>query len=66
MSVSPAPLHGELLSTHDDHRLAMSFALIGLRIPGVIVDNPGCVKKSFPLFWDELDRLLEESSQRGR
>ena len=66
MSVSPAPLHGELLSTHDDHRLAMSFALIGLRIPGVIVDNPGCVKKSFPLFWDELDSLLEESSQRGR
>jgi 3-phosphoshikimate 1-carboxyvinyltransferase len=44
----------------------MSFALIGLRIPGVIVDNPGCVKKSFPLFWDELDSLLEESSQRGR
>jgi len=66
MTVRPAPLHGELLSTHDDHRLAMSFALIGLRVPGVMIDDPGCVKKSFPLFWDELDRLLEESSHTGR
>jgi len=66
MRVTPAPLHGELLSTHDDHRLAMSFALIGLRVPGLAIDNPGCVKKSFPLFWDELDRLIDESSHTGR
>ncbi|HTY60321.1 MAG TPA: 3-phosphoshikimate 1-carboxyvinyltransferase [Bacteroidota bacterium] len=62
MTVRPAPLHGELLLTHDDHRLAMSFATIGLRVPGVQVDDPGCVRKSYPAFWEELDGLVEESA----
>jgi 3-phosphoshikimate 1-carboxyvinyltransferase len=35
----------------------MSFALIGLRVPGVEVENPECVRKSFPEFWTEFDRL---------
>ena len=62
MTVRPAPLHGGVLSTHDDHRLAMSFATIGLRVAGVTIDDPGCVRKSFPAFWDELDTLLDESA----
>jgi 3-phosphoshikimate 1-carboxyvinyltransferase len=65
ITVRPAPLHGELLSAHDDHRLAMSFALAGLRVPGVKIDDPACVRKSYPAFWDELDRLLEQSAHRG-
>jgi len=59
--VAPVPLRGAELDAHDDHRLAMSFALIGLRVPGVTVLGPDCVNKSFPLFWEELDRLA-----RGR
>lgn len=66
MTVRPAPLHGAALSTLEDHRLAMSFAVIGLRVPGVTIDDPGCVRKSYPAFWEELDRLLDQSAQRGR
>jgi 3-phosphoshikimate 1-carboxyvinyltransferase len=57
MEVNPVPLRGARLDVHDDHRLAMSFALIGLRVPGVEVENPECVRKSFPEFWTEFDRL---------
>lgn len=37
--------------TYDDHRMAMSFAVAGLRLPNVIINNPGCVAKTFPDFW---------------
>ncbi len=37
---------------HDDHRLAMSLAVVGLKVPGVRIQNPACVSKSFPQFWD--------------
>ncbi len=57
LEITPAPLHGAQLDTYDDHRLAMSFALIGLRVPGVKVQNPQCVKKSFPGFWKEFEKL---------
>jgi 3-phosphoshikimate 1-carboxyvinyltransferase len=66
MTVRQARLHGALLETHDDHRLAMSFAVVGLRVPGVRIEDPGCVRKSYPLFWEELERLLEQSGQSGR
>jgi 3-phosphoshikimate 1-carboxyvinyltransferase len=40
-----------LIDTYQDHRMAMSFAVAGLRIPGIVIDNPGCVAKTFPDFW---------------
>lgn len=43
--------------TYDDHRMAMSLALIGLRRPNVLVRNPSCVNKTYPGFWRELARL---------
>lgn len=43
--------------TYNDHRMAMSLALVGLRVPGVKVRNPGCVGKTYPGFWDDLMRL---------
>lgn len=55
--VIPAPLHGAEFDPRDDHRLAMSLALIGLRVPGVAVRRAECVSKSFPGFWDHFDRL---------
>jgi 3-phosphoshikimate 1-carboxyvinyltransferase len=51
------PLHGTDVDTYDDHRLAMSLAVIGLRIPGVRIQNPACVNKSFPQFWDLWENL---------
>lgn len=59
LAITPVPLHGAVLSTHDDHRLAMSFALIGLRVPGVVIENPDCVRKSYPMFWKELEAVAE-------
>lgn len=55
--IEPAALHGAQLDTYDDHRLAMSFAIIGLRVPGISIENPRCVKKSFPAFWREFEKL---------
>ena len=43
---------GATIATYDDHRMAMSFAVMGAKIPGVIIENPSCVSKSFPEFWE--------------
>lgn len=48
---------GALIATYNDHRLAMSFALAGLRTPGISIADPGCVAKSFPEFWHYFDTL---------
>ena len=50
-------LTGAEVDPHDDHRLAMSLAVIGLRVPGIGIRQAECVNKSFPLFWDYWDRL---------
>lgn len=50
-------LRGARIESHDDHRVAMSFALLGLRLPGVTITQPGCVSKTFPGFWDALASL---------
>ena len=57
--VHPAPeqMHGALVQTYDDHRMAMSFAVLGLRVPGIEIADPGCVAKTFPHFFDVLDTL---------
>jgi len=54
LTITPAPLRGCAVDTYNDHRMAMSLALIGLRVPGVIVRNPGCVAKTYPGFWEDL------------
>ena len=42
------------LATYDDHRLAMAFAAVGARVPGVVIEHPGCVAKTYPHFWRDL------------
>jgi 3-phosphoshikimate 1-carboxyvinyltransferase len=54
---SPDKLHGATIATYNDHRMAMSFSLAGLRIAGVTIDDPGCVAKTYPGYWADLDRL---------
>jgi 3-phosphoshikimate 1-carboxyvinyltransferase len=53
----PATLHGAAVDPHNDHRLAMSLAVIGLRVPGVRIQNKSCVGKSFPNFWEIWETL---------
>ncbi len=47
------------IDTYDDHRMAMSFAVVGLARPGVTIRQPACVAKTFPEYFDYLDRLRE-------
>ncbi len=49
--------HGAHIDTYNDHRIAMSFAMAGLRMPGVIIKDERCVEKSFPEFWNVLRKL---------
>jgi 3-phosphoshikimate 1-carboxyvinyltransferase len=48
---------GAEIETYDDHRMAMSFAVAGLMVPGIVIQDPSCVRKSFPKFWEYLDSL---------
>ena len=45
------------IQTYNDHRMAMAFSLIGLRVPGITIENPACVSKTFPKFFEVLDSL---------
>jgi 3-phosphoshikimate 1-carboxyvinyltransferase len=57
MRISPGlPKPGQV-RTYDDHRMAMSFALLGLRVPGIEILNPACTSKTFPRYWAVLDGL---------
>jgi 3-phosphoshikimate 1-carboxyvinyltransferase len=57
LTITPGPLHGAVIDTYNDHRMAMSMALVGLRVPGVVIRNPGCVAKTYPGFFEDLQRL---------
>ena len=55
--VRPGPLRPAVIQTYDDHRMAMAFALLGLRTPGIEIADPECVGKTFPGYWSMLDGL---------
>ncbi|CAB4788902.1 unannotated protein [freshwater metagenome] len=55
-------LHGAELSTHDDHRLAMAWSLLALRVSGISIDEPEVVSKSWPEWWDVRSTLLNVSA----
>jgi 3-phosphoshikimate 1-carboxyvinyltransferase len=57
LKITPRPLHGAEIETYNDHRMAMSMALVGLNVPGIVILNPGCVVKTYPGFWEDLERL---------
>ena len=58
LAITPAPLHGGVFHTYDDHRLVMAGAVLGLRVPGVEVENPATVGKTFPGFVDAWQAML--------
>jgi 3-phosphoshikimate 1-carboxyvinyltransferase len=54
LRIEPAPLHGGFIDPRDDHRTAMSAAVLGLAVGGVTIRDAECVAKSYPGFWDAL------------
>ncbi len=54
LTVYPSELHGAEIETYNDHRMAMCFAILGLKVPGIKLKNPSCVKKTFPNFFQKL------------
>lgn len=59
LTIHPAPPLPATIHTYDDHRMAMSFALIGLRSPGIRIANPECTSKTYPEFFQDLKKLCE-------
>lgn len=57
--IKPAPLHGAEIETYEDHRVAMSFAMAGLAVDGVVIKNPMCCKKTFENYFEILDRITD-------
>jgi 3-phosphoshikimate 1-carboxyvinyltransferase len=55
--IEPSKLAPAAIETYDDHRIAMSFAIAALKLPGVKINNPGCVSKTFPEFFERLAAL---------
>jgi len=54
LTVFPSALHGAAIETYGDHRMAMCFAILGLKVACIRLKNPGCVKKTFPSFYQKL------------
>jgi 3-phosphoshikimate 1-carboxyvinyltransferase len=64
LRITPRPLHGAEVETYNDHRMAMSMALVGLKVPGVVIKDPGCVAKTYPNFFSDLEKLRDVPSTR--
>jgi 3-phosphoshikimate 1-carboxyvinyltransferase len=65
IAVTGGTPRGASIATYSDHRIAMSFAVLGLVVPGMIIEGEGCVGKSFPGFWNALEGLYG-SERKGR
>jgi len=57
MMVTGGMSHGSKIDTYGDHRMAMSFSLVGLKVPRIFIKDEMCVEKSFPNFWDVFQGL---------
>jgi 3-phosphoshikimate 1-carboxyvinyltransferase len=57
LCIIPGEVQSAVIDTYEDHRMAMAFALVGLRVPGVRIRGPGCVTKTFPDYFERLGDL---------
>jgi 3-phosphoshikimate 1-carboxyvinyltransferase len=62
LRIAPAALHGAEIETYNDHRMAMSLALVGLYVPGVVIKDPHCTEKTYPDFFHDLSRVCARGS----
>jgi 3-phosphoshikimate 1-carboxyvinyltransferase len=61
LTIQPRKLRSATIETYNDHRMAMSFALAGLRFPGVRIRNPTCVEKTYPNFFHDLAAAVAQT-----
>ncbi|RJQ62862.1 MAG: 3-phosphoshikimate 1-carboxyvinyltransferase [Desulfobacteraceae bacterium] len=59
LSITGGAPRGASIHTYNDHRIAMSFAVAGLRVPGIVIEEEHCVEKSFPEFWEVFQKLYD-------
>lgn len=64
LRIDPQPLSPAVVQCYSDHRMAMSFAVLGAIRDGVSIEDPACVAKTYPGFWDDLDRLYAAQGLR--
>ena len=57
LRINPGEPRGALIETYDDHRMAMSLALVGLKVADVVIANPSCTRKTYPNFFADLAAL---------
>ena len=57
LEISPAPITPAAIDTYEDHRVAMAFSLIGLKANGIRINDPECVSKTFPNYFEVFERL---------
>jgi 3-phosphoshikimate 1-carboxyvinyltransferase len=58
LTINPChSFHPAEINTYNDHRMAMAFSLIGLKIPGITILDPDCVSKTFPNYYEVLEQL---------
>ena len=57
MEISPSQPQSAIFDTYDDHRMAMSFAVLASRVPGCLIRNPSCVSKTYTNFWNDFAKL---------
>ena len=63
LTITPAPITPCRVATYDDHRMAMSFALVGLRVAGIEIADPGCTRKTYPGYFADLERLCGQPAK---
>lgn len=61
LAIYPGSVRPAVIRTYQDHRMAMSFAVLGCAVPGIVIDDPGCVAKTFPDFFERLEAALGRS-----
>lgn len=64
--IRPRPVRPAVVQTYGDHRIAMAFAVTGLRAPGIVIADPDCVTKTFPEFFERLEALARPTPRSTR
>ncbi|MFK7778522.1 MAG: 3-phosphoshikimate 1-carboxyvinyltransferase [Gimesia sp.] len=62
VTIYPGKIQPATIETYDDHRMAMSFSLVGLKVPGIVINDPDCTIKTYPHFFTDLEKLCGQSS----
>lgn len=65
LEITPQPLHGAVVETYEDHRMAMSLSLAGLRVDGLSISDPGCTAKTYPDFFEDLEDALRYAASES-